>query len=166
MDLYLIRHAEALLREQGGSDEKRPLSAKGRRRFVRVVAGLERIGVRFDRVLFSPHLRAQETAELALTLCDGESEVVLELARSPDELLLTNLRALTFARVALIGHEPWLSQLATQLMLGQQVSASNRVQSAMQIDKGGVVHLSGEIGSGAMTLIAAHPPDVLRKIRR
>jgi phosphohistidine phosphatase len=165
MDLYLIRHAEAELREQGASDEKRALTAKGRRRFAREIEGLDRLGVRFDRVLFSPLLRAQETAEMALELCDGEGEVVLELARAPDEAMLSILRAVPFERVALIGHEPWLSQLATRLMTLDRDSA-DRPSSCMQIDKGGVVHLCGDIANGAMTLIAAYPPDVLRKLRR
>jgi phosphohistidine phosphatase len=165
MDLYLIRHAEAELRQEGSSDEKRALTPKGRRRFAREVAGLDRLGVRFDRVLFSPLLRAQETADLVLELCDGESEVVLELAASPGEELITMLRGLSCASVALIGHEPWLSMLATELMLGQRDGPVSRPTSVLQLDKGGVVHLSGEIGSGAMTLIAAYPPAVLRKLR-
>ena len=60
MDLYLIRHAEAEPQSPDGSDERRGLTKKGRRRFESEVEGLARIGIRFDRLMFSPLLRAQD----------------------------------------------------------------------------------------------------------
>jgi phosphohistidine phosphatase len=164
MDLWLIRHAEAEVRRPDGSDERRALTPKGRRRFARETEGLARLGVRFDSVLFSPLLRAQETAELALRLCEGESEAVLELARPPDDALMAILRGVSELRTALVGHEPWLSQLVTRLVV--QGSWSTDGPSILHIEKGGVVHLFGEVDDGGMSLVAAYPPEALRKLAR
>lgn len=166
MDLFLIRHAEAEAQSPDGSDERRALTKKGRRRFESAVVGLARLGIRFDRLLFSPLLRAQETADCALDLCDGESQVVLELAEPPDERLVEAIRGGHHPRTAVIGHEPWLSQLATRLVATQHGQNGDAAPSVLHIEKGGVVHLSGEIADGGMSLVAAYPPDVLRKLAR
>ena len=166
MDLYLIRHAEAEPQSPDGSDERRGLTKKGRRRFESEVEGLARIGVRFDRLMFSPLLRAQETADCALDLCDGESQVVLELAEPPDDRLLEAINVGGHQRTAVIGHEPWLSQLATRLVVAERTAVERAALSVLHIEKGGVVHLSGEVAEGGMSVVAAYPPDVLRKLAR
>ena len=165
MDLYLIRHAEAEPQSPDGSDERRGLTKKGRRHFESEVEGLARLGVRFDRLMFSPLLRAQETADCALDLCDGESEVVLELAEPPNERLLEAIGGGGHQRTGVIGHEPWLSQLATRLVVTKHADEEQSL-SVLHIEKGGVVHLSGEVSEGGMSLVAAYPPDVLRKLAR
>jgi len=165
MDLYLIRHAEAEPQSPDGSDERRGLTKKGRRHFESEVEGLARIGIRFDRLMFSPLLRAQETADCALDLCDGESEVVLELAEPPNERLLEAISGGGHQRTGVIGHEPWLSQLATRLVVTKHGDEEQSL-SVLHIEKGGVVHLSGEVAEGGMSLVAAYPPDVLRKLAR
>lgn len=164
MDLFLIRHAEAESESADGSDERRALTRRGRRRFTREVQGLARLGVRFDRLLFSPLLRAQETAELAFDLVDGESEVVLELASAPLADFVTSIGARPEGSLALVGHEPWLSQLVTRLLV--HATGPTNTPSVLHIEKGGVVHLSGEVEEGGMSLVAAYPPLVLRKLAR
>jgi phosphohistidine phosphatase SixA len=115
--------------------------------------------------MFSPLLRAQETADCALDLCDGESEVVLELAEPPNERLLEAIGVGGHQRTGVIGHEPWLSQLATRLVVTKHGDEEPSL-SVLHIEKGGVVHLSGEVAEGGMSLVAAYPPDVLRKLAR
>lgn len=165
MDLFLIRHAEAEPQSPDGSDERRGLTKKGRRRFEDEVEGMARLGIRFDRLLFSPLLRAQETADCALDLCDGESQVVTELAEPPSARLLETIGAGDHPSTGLIGHEPWLSQLATRLVVAKPTDDEPTL-SVLHIEKGGVVHLSGEVAEGGMSLVAAYPPDVLRKLAR
>lgn len=164
MNLYLIRHAEAEAQSADGSDERRALTRRGRRRFEREVRGLSRLGVRFDRLLFSPLLRAQETADLAWDLLEGESEVLIELAQPPDATVVAVLAGRAHEHTAVVGHEPWLSQLAARLLFADApVRASPGI---VLIEKGGVVHLSGRVADGEMTLVAAHPPRVLQKLGR
>ncbi len=59
MDLYLIRHADAVpLGEQGITDDAhRPLSAKGIIQTIALAASLGRMGVRLDKIVSSPLLR-------------------------------------------------------------------------------------------------------------
>lgn len=63
LDLWLVRHAESL-GNLDGTDADTPLSPRGRQQALALRIALA--GERFDRVLCSPMLRAQETAALAL----------------------------------------------------------------------------------------------------
>ena len=120
MDLYLVRHAIAEERSADLSDAQRALTPKGRERFGRCVRGLDQLGVRLERVLHSPLVRAVQTAELLAPLASGPPTVNEGLAARPDESLLAELGP---GRIALVGHEPWLSELAAWLTLGDRRAA-------------------------------------------
>ena len=68
MDLYLIRHADALALGERGitEDAARPLSAKGESQAQRVGAVLRRKGIVLDKLVTSPLVRARQTTDLAL----------------------------------------------------------------------------------------------------
>ena len=65
MDLYLIRHADALaLGERGNTDDfERPLSDKGMAQSKQLGIWMQRKGIALDQVFTSPLVRAQQTAE-------------------------------------------------------------------------------------------------------
>lgn len=163
MDLWLIRHAIAEDPTPGAPDEARALTPEGRERFARGVRGLLRVGPRFDRVLHSPMLRAQETADLLEPLIDGETAVCAALAREPDEELLADLRGEV---VALVGHEPWLSQTLAWLVFGWRVYEEQPRTAIVALKKGAAAHLVGDPQPGAMQLAALYPPSVLRALGR
>lgn len=164
MELWIVRHAIAEDRSIGGDDPRRALTREGRERFERGVRGLARIGARFDRLLHSPLLRAQETADLLAPLVDGETEVTRHLACEPDvELLALFAR---HERAAVVGHEPWLSQLAAWLVLGWRVYQDDPAHQPFEIKKGAALQLSGAPQPGAMRLVAAYPPAALRALGR
>lgn len=156
MKLYVIRHATAVEATPGLSDERRPLTDDGRREFARVVRGLRALDVRFDRLLHSPLLRALETAELCAPLLLGESEVTDALAKPPSKELLAMLRG---ESVALVGHEPWLSELVAWLATGD-----GNLSNAFPLEKGGVAVLEGEPVPGQMHLASFDPPSTLREL--
>jgi len=158
MRLYLVRHAVAVPRAPDMPDEARPLSANGRSRFRRAVGGLRRLGVRFDRALHSPKLRAVETLDLLAPLVTGEVAATPELARAPRQRLLAEIRG---RHVALVGHEPMLSALASWLVLGTQERGAK-----FALKKGGVIVLDGSPRPGAMRLVASYPPKSLRRMSR
>lgn len=175
MDLYLIRHARAEDREIGRGDAERALTRDGKKRFQRCARGLERLGVGFDRIHHSPLLRALETADLLVPLCDGETIVTLHLARAPAQALLDELERscaqlgasgvdADAARIALVGHEPYLSQLCAWLAIGWRVFDDPEQAGLLQLEKGGVAHLSGDPRPGAMTLRSLWTPAALREI--
>lgn len=158
MRLYLIRHAPAVERRPGVPDRKRPLTPRGRARFIRAAAGLASLGCRFDLLLHSPRCRAAQTAELCARLVHGRTAASPDLERAPDDPLLAALRG---GHVALVGHEPWLSALAAWLVAGNRDRGSRFV-----LKKGGVLILDGEPKPGAMRLVASMPPKVLRRLGR
>jgi phosphohistidine phosphatase len=156
MELYLVRHAIAEEALPGQPDDTRPLSPQGVERFREVVKGLKRLNLRFDRLYHSPKLRAVQTADLLGPLLDGESEVTPYLAEPPGPKLL---RAVQGETVALVGHEPWMSQLCALLTLGDSQAGRSFV-----FKKGGVAHLGGEPKPGGMRLLALLTPRILRRL--
>ena len=158
MELYLIRHAPAAPRSAGMDDALRPLTPEGKRSFATEVEGLARLGITFDRLYHSPLLRAVETAELLIPIVQGESVSTSLLADDPG---LPLLRDLSGRRVALVGHEPWMSELTAWL-----IHDDPGLSDAFVVKKGGVVWLDGEPAPGHMSLRGFFPPKVLRALSR
>ena len=146
MELALVRHAIA---EDGDDDLTRALSPKGKKRFRAVVKGLGAMGLRFDRVVHSPKLRALETAELLAPLAD-ELESSSLLAQEPTTALFD---VIVGASVALVGHEPHLSALVAWLVTGQLDLGPH-----FALKKGGVALLEGSAVPKGMQLVALLPP--------
>jgi len=164
MDLFIIRHAEAEDTSPDHDDARRALTPKGRATFADEVRGLERLGVELDRIYHSPLLRAVETADLLAPLLDrdcGESRVTDELARAPRNEFLREIEG---ERVALVGHEPHVSDLVALLVLGWRVFEPLANNALIDFKKGAVAHLKGEPRTGEMTLAAFWPPKTLRRI--
>jgi phosphohistidine phosphatase len=158
MKLFLVRHAPAVPRRRGVRDAGRPLTQSGRARFRRAVAGMRRLGLRFDRVYHSPRRRAAETAELLAPLLRGERVATTSLAHLPSKALFSEIRG---ECVALVGHDPWLPMVAAWLVTGDRRHASR-----FPMKKGGVIVLEGAPRPGAMRLVAALPPKALRRVAR
>lgn len=156
MHLYVVRHAIA---EPYGSgpDAERRLTAEGRERFTRSVQGLGALGVALDRVLCSPLIRARETAELLGAVASAAPEVTDRLAAPPSTALLAEA-AKGGEHVALVGHEPWMGELVSLLLVGTPHGASVRMK------KGAVCWLAGEPRPGGAQLIAHLPPRALRAV--
>jgi phosphohistidine phosphatase len=159
LELFVVRHAIAEERAADKEDASRALTERGRERFGKGVRGLARLGFAFDRIDHSPWLRAVQTAELLTPLLDhaGETRVSAELAAPPARALLEGLGE---GRVALVGHEPWLSELVALLVSGDAGDGAG-----FEFKKGAVAWLEGEPRPGAMTLRALLPPRVLRRLR-
>jgi phosphohistidine phosphatase len=161
MRLLLIRHAIAADLGRGiERDEDRPLTAKGRRRFQRVAAGLVRIAPKPRAILSSPLLRARETAELvarawgdvrpkiAPVLADGDIPGILRRLAGFDEE----------DTVVLVGHEDWISEFTAHLLSGKS-------GSAFRYRKGGVALVEVKRGEAARgRLVWFIPPRVFREI--
>ena len=139
-DLYLIRHGLAGEHGSHHPDEERPLTSEGQKKTRQVAKHLRDLEVRFDLVLTSPLVRAQQTAEI---LIDVGLSKRLEQASSlaPGGNLQAWVEWLqTWERspqrsLALVGHEPSLSQWAETLIWGQ-------FKGAIVLKKAGVIGLS------------------------
>ena len=113
-ELVLLRHGIAEPRQAGRDHPDRPLTAAGRQRTQMVMAALVRRGLRLDRLLSSPYLRARQTAELALGAGLASGLAIDERLKPGGalEMLVTSFDG----RVGLVGHEPDLGDLACTLL--------------------------------------------------
>lgn len=146
MDLFLIRHADALaLGERGIThDENRPLSESGETQSRVVGAGLRRHGIRLNKIVTSPLLRARQTAEEILRVWSPPLPEVLvspELAPEGRRKKLSRfLEGLGADSVALVGHQPDLGELTAWLI------GSRKAQ--VDFAKAGVAHIACPDGPG------------------
>jgi phosphohistidine phosphatase len=118
MKLYLIRHAHA---EDGLDDARRPLSARGRKQIRTVARFLRRTGeVVPAEVWHSPLLRARDTATLLFgrLKLPVKLRTVLGLSWGDDPAIMAARLRKRRPSLALVGHEPHLSALASLLVAG------------------------------------------------
>lgn len=156
MELFLVRHGIAAPGSAVLPDADRPLTPEGRERFARAVVGLQRLGVRLDRLYHSPWLRAVETATLLMPVLDGELVSTAALARPPSEVLLEEIVG---ERVAFVGHQPWMGELLAWLITGGHIA-----EHGFAFKRGGVAWLEGQPQPGRMALRAFLPPQILRTL--
>lgn len=165
MDLYLVRHAIAEPRdpERWPDDSRRPLSPRGIELFRQAARGLRRVGVDVDGVLSSSYVRAWQTAEILVEEAGWPPpEECAELEPSGDpSATVALLKARRESAPALVGHQPHLSQLASLLVTGRDVSR-------LELKKGGVIWLrvEGPPAPGAGFLRGSVSPKILRQLGR
>ena len=169
MHLFVVRHAIAEDAEAGQDDAARELTSDGARKFKRAVQGLREMRWTFTRVLTSPWKRALQTAELLKPVTDGPTISTELLCDKPRPELFALIAESTLAEgeeddtrhaTALVGHEPWLSELIGWLAFGDPQRGEG-----LEIKKGSVVWLEGAAVPGGMKLRAILPPKVLRELR-
>ena len=118
--LYLVRHAIAAERgDDWPDDDKRPLTERGIARFKEAVSGLEALDAEIDEVFTSPLVRAKQTADLLAAGAQGKPSVkildALSPGHSPTAVLAQLAKAAKRRRIALVGHEPGIGELASRL---------------------------------------------------
>src|SRR3569623_134369 len=111
MDLYVLRHGIAQEAAPEHHDAARALSDGGAKKMRRQVKGLRRLGWTFDRIFTSPWLRAKQSAALREPLCDLDPEETVLLAQPPSRELMQLVGETNADHVAVVGHEPWLTEL-------------------------------------------------------
>lgn len=114
MELILWRHAEA---EDGVPDNSRPLTEKGRRQAKGMAHFLSGRLPPNTRILVSPAVRAQETAT-ALT-SHFITAPNIGVNATPQTAIATAGWPKTEGSVLLVGHQPWMGELAALLMTGR-----------------------------------------------
>ncbi len=119
MQLYLIRHAHAI---DEVDDARRPLSEKGQAQVKRVAHFLRDVE-RFapEEFWHSPLRRAVETAELFARYLETKAPRTEVAGLKPEDDPGAIVGRLARAResLALVGHEPHLSALASLLVAGK-----------------------------------------------
>jgi phosphohistidine phosphatase len=122
--IYLLRHAIAEPRNKRlyPDDKDRPLSEKGKERMRAGARGMDALGLRLDRVLSSPLLRARQTARIVIRVLKPHPPLALSSSLAPGASLPDLIREVAHfsheSSVLLVGHEPDLSSFASLLLLG------------------------------------------------
>jgi phosphohistidine phosphatase len=137
-ELYLIRHGVAEERGDAWPDDaKRPLTEEGTSRMRKAARGLSRLGVVFDIVLTSPLVRARQTAEIVAGGLAPRPTLVNLDSLAPDAgyaALITDLeKHARKPRIALVGHEPDIGELAARL-IGSRRSIEFKKGAICRID--------------------------------
>jgi phosphohistidine phosphatase len=162
LELYLIRHGLAAERsEDYPDDSKRPLTSAGITRLRKEAKALTALDVDFDLIISSPLVRAKQTADTIATSMPSHPEVTLSdalaPAGTPAALFQELARHMRKGRIALVGHEPNIGELAARLIAAR---------SPLVFKKGGICRIDFEIfppkGTGQLRWFVT--PKMLRKI--
>ena len=117
--LILMRHAKSDWNSPQLADHDRPLNARGRRAAPLMARHLLGMGTRTDVILASSALRVQETLTLLQSEWEPQATVwtVPNLYLASPQEIIRQVEALhdDWHRAMVIGHNPGLSLLASQL---------------------------------------------------
>ena len=164
LELYLVRHAVAAERgPQYPDDGARPLTPDGVEKWRACVVGLREFGLVVDLVLTRPLARALGTAEILAQGLRPRPPLVPADALAPGgrfadivAMLIAHAGASRrTSRVALVGHEPDLGELAAKLL---------GARGAIEFKKGAVCRIDVDraMPGGPGTLRWFLTPRVLR----
>lgn len=123
-ELFLIRHAHAVDAEE---NPERPLSDRGRKQVRALAKFLRPNGApQPSEIWHSPLVRSRETAQLLAERLELDAPLVLVAGLEPEDEPAVIARKIEAFRhpLAIVGHEPHLSALASLLVAGPEGRAT------------------------------------------
>ncbi len=162
LEIYLIRHGIAANRgEDYPDDSKRPLTSAGISRLRKEARALAAIQVDFDLIISSPLTRAKQTAEVFSQVMPSRPSITLSdslaPAGTPSSVFQELGKHMRKSRIALVGHEPNMGELAARLM---------GARSPVEFKKGAICRIDFEVfppkGAGQLRWFVT--PKILRKL--
>lgn len=166
MDLYLVRHAIAAERDDGAfpNDDERPLTTDGIHKFRLASQGLAELGMKPSRIVSSPLLRARQTAEILRDIVSKDAPITISPALTPGAehgALVKAIAKYAEDEIAVVGHEPHLSGLASYLLVGGD-------SAVLEFKKGAVARLKfpERAAPGAGSLEWLIQPGALRLLAK
>lgn len=146
--IYLVPHGAATSKE---ANPDRPLTHKGREEVEAIAAWAACAGLRVDQIRHSGKRRAQETAEILADKLNVKSRVSAVAGLSPNDDVNPVAEELETEQktVMLVGHLPFLSRLASRLILNRPQ------QTVVQFQNGGIVGLVNKEGIWMVDLLVA-----------
>ena len=153
MDLIFWRHAEAFDPVEGQDDLTRVLTSKGEKQAKRMAAWLDRqlpIGV---KVLVSPAIRTEQTAQALNRKFKLRNELAPQA--EPDQVLLAAGWPDAKLPVLIVGHQPTLGRIIAALLgLSEQECA---------VRKGAVWWLRSRLREGVQqtVIVTVQNPDLM-----
>ncbi|MEX1129009.1 MAG: phosphohistidine phosphatase SixA [Vicinamibacterales bacterium] len=162
LELYLIRHGLAADRgEEYPDDSKRPLTSDGIAALKKEARGLANLDVTFDQIIASPLVRTKQTADVFAQVLPGKHPVVLSdslaPAGTPSAVFQELAKHMRTPRIALVGHEPNIGELAARLI---------GARAPLAFKKGAICRIDFEVfppkGTGQLRWFLT--PRMLRKL--
>jgi phosphohistidine phosphatase len=146
VNVWILRHGQAAT--QARTDAERELTAKGREEVLRSAAHL--MGQPLQRIIASPYVRAQQTAELVRQAVGFTGSILTVPWLTPDSnprRVLDELEAYNAEDVLLVSHQPLVGAL-----IGLAVHGS--VQHAQCMHTASLAHLEADLPlAGGMELV-------------
>ncbi len=129
MRLYLLRHGQALAKEEA---PERPLSPEGETEVTAMAEALARLGIAPVRILHSGKRRAEQTAEaVAKALSQGPAAERMDGLKPMDPVASLAKRIEGWDGDSLIaGHLPQLEALASRLLCGDEGGVALKLVTA------------------------------------
>lgn len=161
-ELYLIRHGIAEERgDDWPDDSKRPLTAAGISKLRKEARGLIALDATIEHIIASPLVRTRQTADVFAETLKNKPDVsttdALAPAGTPAAVVQEVAKHVRKGRVALVGHEPNLGELAAHFI---------GAGAPLEFRKGGICRIDFDVlppkGRGALIWFAT--PRMLRKI--
>lgn len=119
MNIYFIRHAEAVDKTINISDSERDLTPNGIKLMSSAVTGWKKFLPGFDRIVSSPYKRAYQTAQIVRKIYESDEDIIsdsrLEPASKIEDIIKIVLEQ-DVENIALVGHEPDFSQHISSLI--------------------------------------------------
>jgi phosphohistidine phosphatase len=162
LELYLIRHGVAAPRgDEFPDDSKRPLTSGGISRLRKEAKALDELNVGFDHIITSPLVRTRQTADVFAETLKSKPSVsmsdALAPAGAPAAVLQELAKYMRKGRIALVGHEPNIGELAARLI---------GARTPLEFKKGAICRIDFEIfppkGTGQLRWFVT--PRMLREI--
>ncbi|MBF0495076.1 MAG: phosphohistidine phosphatase SixA [Deltaproteobacteria bacterium] len=160
MDLYLIRHGQALSK---GIDPEEPLSSAGRDQIRICARMLTKVGVKLDAILTSPKKRAEESAIICAQetgFPEGEitaTELLKPMAEEKEAVAYLG-RFVGHPAVLVAGHLPSLARIAAHLL-------TDRAELGLFTDNGTLAKIQvttfGTLGGRLQWYIT---PELVRRV--
>lgn len=158
MKIYLIRHGIAESRIIEKNDSQRILTRKGITKTQKVAEKLSNLSLEFDVIITSPYTRAKETA-IILQQAKRSSKIIEHNALMPEGNLLEWFNWLQTSpyqvaqNIALVGHEPDLSEWAQLMIWGKS-------EDKLILKKAGIIglelsDLENPLGKAKLFLLAS-----------
>jgi phosphohistidine phosphatase len=162
LEVYLIRHGIAAERGKDWPDDsKRPLTSEGLLSLRKEARALNKLDVSFDQIISSPLVRTRQTADVFSEELKGRPPIVfsdaLAPAGTPAAVMQELAKHARKGKVALVGHEPNLGELAAELI---------GARAPLEFKKGGICRIDFDVlppkGTGRLRWFVT--PKMLRKV--
>jgi phosphohistidine phosphatase len=157
MNIYLIRHGDSEGISKGMKDPERKLTPDGELKIRNASLFWKNIIPEIDHIISSPYLRALQTAKIIASVYNHSIEIHIDKrlgCGSETESLIEILNSFSSGEIAIVGHQPDLSNHLSRLISGSGAS--------IEFKKGAIakISFSNKVREGKGVLEFLIPPSI------